>query len=243
MTAESLIEHRKVWNDKPVLRAIYQDYYEKIMSYARAGLSLEIGGGSGNLKEYAPEVITTDIVWMPWIDIAADAQSLPFADSVFDNIVMVDVLHHIEQPGMFMREAQRILKENGRLIVIEPAITPLSYPFYNWLHPEPVDMGVDPYADIDPDPDRMPFDSNQAIPTLMFGKYADKLNMLFPSLHLIRLEYFDTVAYPLSGGFRKWSLLPAFSASAILKVERKLLSGFSRLIAFRLLAVLEKTAQ
>ena len=46
MTAEVLAEHRAIWETKPVLRAVYSNYYRKIVSWCREGKSLEVGGGS-----------------------------------------------------------------------------------------------------------------------------------------------------------------------------------------------------
>ena len=68
-----------IWEDKPALRAIYRTYYEEIRARCRPGQTLEIGGGSGNLKNFMPTVIFTDILPAPWLDALADAQRLPFA--------------------------------------------------------------------------------------------------------------------------------------------------------------------
>ena len=87
MSEEILRNHRELWRQKPVLRAIYSDFYERITAACRPGLSLEIGGGSGNLKDFASEVLSTDIVQVPWLDAAADAQALPFAAGSFANVV------------------------------------------------------------------------------------------------------------------------------------------------------------
>ncbi len=241
MESEILAQHRLIWKIKPVLRAVYLNYYQKIIFWCRKGKSLEIGGGSGNLKEFSADVVSTDIIQTSWLDAVADAQALPFSDRTFTNIVMVDVLHHIEQPRLFLGEAERLLVSGGRIIMIEPAITILSYPFYNWLHPEPVILGVDPLAEIEPSPDRDPFDSNQAIPTLLFGKHLDRVTQHFPNLKLKKIEKFDFFAYPMSGGFRRWSLLPEWAVPGILKIE-KLISPLIRSWgAFRMLAVFEKT--
>ena len=40
-----LKDYRKQWNEKPVLRAIYSNLYQKIEDVARSGDTLEIGGG------------------------------------------------------------------------------------------------------------------------------------------------------------------------------------------------------
>ncbi len=129
MSKRILNEHRIVWQDKPVLRAIYADFYRRIIAACRPGLSLEIGGGSGNLKDFASEVISTDVVPTPWLDAAADAQALPFGEESFTNIVMVDVLHHIERPRRFFAEAERVLRPGGRIIEpflrVEAVLSPL----------------------------------------------------------------------------------------------------------------------
>src|SRR5258708_5132082 len=113
-----LDEYRIIWERKPVLRAIYHDYYQRIVSHTEPGRTLEIGGGSGNLKQYMPDVVSTDILPGSWLDARADAQRLPFRDGTFDNIVLVDVLHHIERPAEFFGESCRVLRRGGRIVMV-----------------------------------------------------------------------------------------------------------------------------
>jgi SAM-dependent methyltransferase len=242
MSSEILREHRQTWQKKPVLRAIYTDFYQRITTACRPGLSLEIGGGSGNLKDFSAHVVSTDIVPSPWLDAAADAQALPFAAGSFANVVAVDVLHHIERPSRFLAEAERVLQGGGRIILVEPAITPISWIFYRLFHPEPVVLRADPLADGPLDPGRQPFDANQAIPTLLFGRYRQRLKQVAPNLELITLERFSLLAYPLSGGFRPWCLIPAACIGRLLDIERILAPVLGPVMAFRLFAVLEKRA-
>jgi 2-polyprenyl-3-methyl-5-hydroxy-6-metoxy-1,4-benzoquinol methylase len=42
----------------------------------------------------------------------------------------VDVLHHLEFPVVFFREAARVLRPGGRVLMVEPAITWGSSFFY-----------------------------------------------------------------------------------------------------------------
>ena len=237
---KSLADARKLWQDKPVLRSIYYDYYNQMVKMCKPGETLEIGGGSGNLKGFLKNVVSTDIQPVPWLDVAVDAQSLPFADASFDNIVMLDVLHHIERPVRFFREASRVLRPGGRIVMLEPMITPVSWIFYNFLHPEPVDMGADPLDDGELSPGRDPFDANQAIPTRLFIKNYSDFKETFPELSMINMKPLSIIAYPLSGGFRPWCLLPDALVKYVLKIENIILPLFGRLSAFRILVCIER---
>ena len=238
--SNSLTDARKTWQDKPVLRAIYHDYYRRMVESCQPGQTLEIGGGSGNLKGFLDNVISTDIQAVPWLDVAADAQMLPFGDDSFDNIVMLDVLHHIERPAMFFNEAKRVLRPGGRIIMVEPMITPISSIFYNFFHPEPVDMSADPLKGGDLSPDRDPFDANQAIPTLLFAKNKEKFEKKFPDLCIKNIKPLSIIAYPMSGGFRRWSLMPSVIVPFMLATESLLLPFVGKLMAFRIFVCIER---
>jgi ubiquinone/menaquinone biosynthesis C-methylase UbiE len=45
---------------------------------------------------------------------------LPYEDETFDAVVFFDVLEHVEQPGLFMQEARRVLVPNGLLYAFVP---------------------------------------------------------------------------------------------------------------------------
>jgi SAM-dependent methyltransferase len=135
---DSLQDYADVWDRKPVLRAVYQDFYDRLAPECRPGTTIEIGGGVGNLKQRLADVVATDIQSAPWLDCVADAERLPFAAGSAANIVMVDVLHHLEFPAVFFREAARVLRPGGRTLMVEPAITWGSTLFYRLFHHERV---------------------------------------------------------------------------------------------------------
>ena len=185
-------------------------------------------------------VILTDIVPAPWLDAQADAQRLPFAAASFDNIAMFDVLHHLERPRLFFQEAERVLGPRGRVVMIEPAITPLSGLFYRNFHPEPVIMSADPLFDGPLDPIRDAFEANQAIPTLLFSRQKSRFATEFPDLVLLEARQLALLSYPLSGGFRPWSFLPTGLVRPLLWIERWLEPILGWFMAFRMIVVIER---
>jgi len=47
-------------------------------------------------------------------------EQLPFADGSFDFILLSEVVEHLEEPHMSIREASRVLRPGGRLLVTTP---------------------------------------------------------------------------------------------------------------------------
>src|SRR5262245_2605198 len=106
-----LADHRSVWQRKPILQRIYkEEFFARLAAACRPnGLSVEVGGGPGFLKERLPGSLSTDVVWCPWLDAVTDAQQLPFKAGRVANIVGLDILHHLVEPMAFLREAERVL--------------------------------------------------------------------------------------------------------------------------------------
>jgi len=236
-------EHRKLWQSKPVLGEVYGHLYRKIADACTSGVSVEVGGGSGNLKHFLPDVFSFDIVTQPWLDFMADAQRLPLRDGAVGNLILVDVLHHIEFPLLFLREAQRVLRPGGRLIMLEPGITPLSYPVYKFLHEEPVELDAHALLEGSPDPDKDPYMGNQALPTLLVTRDAHRLKQALPDLRIRRIDWLSLWAYPLSGGFKSWSAITPAMARYLLRAEDLISPLVGRALGFRIMIVLERAAK
>lgn len=238
---EILLRHRKIWEKKKILREIYTDWYKKIISDLKipSGKTVELGGGSGNFKEFFPDAISSDIEKRDWLDMTFDAHKMPFENNSVSNIVMLDVLHHLHNPVMFLKEACRVLESKGRIIMLEPFPSPVSFIVYKLFHPEPFFLNADYFAKTELK-DKDPWDSNQAIPYLIFFKHFDKFNEMFGNdFAVIRKEKLSCVIYPLSGGFENRSLIPDFLTGFFLKLE-KLSYPVRDLMAFRCYIVLEK---
>jgi ubiquinone/menaquinone biosynthesis C-methylase UbiE len=116
-------------------------YRQRTMETAR-GLVLEVGVGSGlNLPLYGPSVArvvgldpspellrlasirAADAV-VPMSLLRGSAEHGPFADAVFDTIVMTWTLCSIPNPMAALTEMRRVLRPGGRLIFVEHGLSP-----------------------------------------------------------------------------------------------------------------------
>jgi SAM-dependent methyltransferase len=233
-------ERRRRWRSKRILRLLYERWGDDIKKSLKPGITVELGAGSGNLKGLFSELISTDILFAPWLDTALDAQELPFKDFSLDNLVLLDVLHHLQEPVRLFYEAERTLRPGGRMILLEPYISWASFLVYDLFHHETVQWHRNPLLTNPGRHHKPTMDANQAIPTLMFEKYRQEFMATFPSLRIKRLERRDPLIYPFSGGFHHPTLIPHSLWRPLCCIER-LLRPVNRYLAFRLFVVLEKS--
>ena len=245
---EVLRRHRRVWEQKPVLRRIYnEEFFSRLLSAKTSGgVSVEVGGGPGFFKQLLPSVISTDLVSCPWLDVVADAQALPFQTSSVTNVFGLDVLHHLAAPMKFLKEAERVLIPGGRLVLVEPWITPFSYLIYNYFHQEECDFSARPWEANDGEipQTKKALDGNPALPYLMFRtRNRQKTLAELPGFSLVATEPFCLFAYLLSFGFKATNLLPESLYPAVSAFERHTLPLWRHVAALRVLLVLEKSGQ
>jgi 2-polyprenyl-3-methyl-5-hydroxy-6-metoxy-1,4-benzoquinol methylase len=102
---------------------------------------LDIPCGAGaftkRLLDAGVEVYSADceeLIRLPHrkFSIADMNERLPFADEMFDAVVCIDGIEHIERPFDFLKECHRILRKNGVLIISTPNLMALRSR-WRWL--------------------------------------------------------------------------------------------------------------
>lgn len=86
--------------------------------------NLYIGGAATTVPGY----INLDLFSLPGVDVAGNAELLPFPDTVFTRIECDAVLEHVENPESVMREMERVLAPGGFLHLV----TPFCHPFHEY---------------------------------------------------------------------------------------------------------------
>ena len=241
LLADAIAEQEAAWHRRPLVRRLYNDWFDLIVARLApvSGPTVELGSGFAPLKARLPDLVTTDVQPTRWIDEVADAHALPYADGSLANLIAVDVVHHLADPARFFDEARRTLRPGGRFIAVEPYTSPLSTMAYRLLHHEQTDTGVDPFRQ-DPRLATEALEGNQALPMLLFFRRVDEFRRRWPELRIIERRRFAFLLYPLSGGFSRRPLVPAALYRPLAALET-LLAPAAPLLAYRCLVVLERT--
>lgn len=231
-----LTAYERVWERKTILRHLYGAWYQKILNELRPGVIIEVGAGTGNFKRWlrtqGHRCSTLDILPGKYVDVRADALQMPFSEGSLDNIVMIDALHHFARPFAFLNHAAKMLRQGGRVLLVEPFVSTWGGFVYRYLHHERVDFGFEEATAV-----KEAWDGNAAIPRLVLSPH----NRGRLPLQVIRTEYFEFLSYPLSGGFSYRSLLPSPLLVGLHRMEQCRLFR-NRLLSLRVFAVLEKKA-
>lgn len=208
---------RQIIATKPFLRRLYDEWYHEILDTLQGRRDvLELGSGAGFFHEWCPSAITSEVFFLPGVDLIADGCALPFPDGSLDAIVMTDVFHHIPDVGRFLREAARVVRADGRIIMIEPWRTRWSQWIYTHLHHEPFlpDSGWEL-------PPAGPLSgANGALPWIVFERDRALFSQQFDEWKVVRVTPLMPVAYLLSGGVSLRSLAPGWWYRAVRQFER-----------------------
>lgn len=174
---------------------------------------LEIGAAGGITKIIWPEVQTTDVRLGPGVDFEMSAENIQAEDNSVDVLFGMDALHHARNPRAHFIELNRVLKQGGNAIYIEPNWNLFSRLCFKvllkYLHPEPYDTGQREWEIQNDDP----MMGNQAQAFNIFVRDNAMFQQEFPRLHVEILQPLKGLSFLLSGGVH--TRLPISSALLI----------------------------
>jgi SAM-dependent methyltransferase len=230
---------RQIIASKPFLRAIYDDWYSQLAAALPPGDGdvLELGSGAGYCEKFIPGLITSEVFPCPGVRMTLNAEQMPFPANSLRAIVMTNVLHHLPDVRSFFKEAARCLRADGKILMIEPWVTPWSRLIYTRLHHEP----FDPEAPDWTFPSTGPLSgANGALPWILFERDRAKFQIEFPEFSIDQVRPFLPFRYLVSGGVAMRTLMPGFTHAAWASLEKALNSHMHRLGMFAFLSLTKR---
>jgi SAM-dependent methyltransferase len=82
-------------------------------------------GGAGRV---VPGYVNLDLFALPGVNVAADAERLPFPDGIFQRVECDAVLEHVRDPVQVMNEIRRVLAAGAYAHLV----TPFCHPFHEY---------------------------------------------------------------------------------------------------------------
>lgn len=239
---QSIHKNIQYWHQKPLLQKLYADFYRLIaqnLSNLPDAKIVELGSGLGNIRDFVPNCLRTDLFPNPWIDQIENAYKLSFADETISDLILTDVFHHLRYPGTALKEFVRVLRKGGRVIMLEPYMSALGLFVYGVPHDEPIAITkkIEWDAPEDWSPEKIDYYAAQGNATRIFVR--NKFPSLLVDWRKIETIPLSAIAYAASGGFSKPQLYPPSMLPLIKKLE-KVFDLFPALFATRLLVILEK---
>jgi SAM-dependent methyltransferase len=198
---------RRIIAENRFLRKIYQEWYSMIAAELPAGPGalLEIGSGAGFLRDYIPELVTSDVFPVLGLDLVLNSRHLPFAAGCLRAIAMTNVFHHISSPALFLDEAARCVRPGGTMLMIEPWDSMWSRWVYGNLHHEPYQRDAEQWNF----PSSGPLSgANGALPWIVFERDRARLAIDHPQWRVASLKPLMPLAYLISGGVTYRSMMP-----------------------------------
>lgn len=232
------LQHKQIILNKRFLKNLYQEWYTVFVNAAKTlpeGKLVELGSGGGFLKQLLPQVITSDVLELPDLDLIFYAEKMPFQDAEVSGIFMVDVLHHIPDNEAFLKEAVRVLKPGGKILMNEPANSAWGRFIYRNFHHEP----FEPKADWKIPASGPMSGANGALPWIIFERDRLKFENKFPQLKINSIKYHTPLRYLISGGVSKKQMVPNFTFGVFSALDN-LLSSISPQISMFVTIELER---
>jgi SAM-dependent methyltransferase len=232
----------RVYQNKNLIKLIYEDYYKVIKKYVYIKKNykiLELGSGGGNIKKIIPDCITSDQFKTNKVDRIENIYKINFKKNSISNIILIDVFHHLRFPNLALKEINRILIKNGKIIMIEPAMGLIPRIIYKIFHYEPNGFNLKINWNIIQKkiPSSNKYFAAKSLPWRAF--FLKELN-LKDKYKIKFIEPFSDFAFLLSGGYSYYAFYPKFLYSFIKLIDKMLTSISIKIFSARMLIVLEK---
>ena len=206
---------------------------------------VEFGAGAGFSKEFldCPNLLLTDVVKRPWIDMAADALNPPFEDESIDIIICSHMIHHLASPIHFFNVMRSKLRPGGILLIQDLHTSLMLRAMLRIMRHEgwSYDNDVFDKNSIANDP-ADPWSANCAIPELLF-RNEQAFARQITGFRFLYNQLNECFIFPLSGGViakTKTIQFPSCVYEVVKKIDRFLVRMLPDIFSLGRSVALEK---
>lgn len=96
-----------------------------LKKYATNERVLDIGSGGSSYGVYFPNRLTVDVDPLRKPEVVADIHKLPFNENEFSFVLCTEVVEHVIDPSLAIKELYRVLKPGGTLILSTRFVYPI----------------------------------------------------------------------------------------------------------------------
>ena len=235
--------HKKIFLNKKILIKVF-NYFHKTFLFLEEkfirgnGLRIELGSGIYPMKKTVKNVLATDIIPGPDIDLILDAENLELKSNSVKTLFIQNSFHHFSNPKKFFNELNRVLVRGGGSIILDP--------YYGWLaskiYPKMFNTEIfDKFTDKWDYKNFGPMKgANQALSYVIFIKDRNKFKNLYPSLEIVEQTICNNyLLYLFSGGLNFKQIVPNLFIPLILFIQL-IIYPFKKFFALHHIIVIRK---
>lgn len=218
---------------KHSLKNFYIRNYKKLQKitcdFKKSDNIVEIGAGASFANHYCPNIILTDILPYEGIHKVIDATNMDFNSKEIHCFFLMNVLHHISDVKKFFKECDRCLVNEGKIYIVDQYPSLHGKIILKYFHHEPFNENSLQWSFQTTGPLS---GANGALAWIIFFRDLKIFKQEFPQLSITYISIHTPLYYWLTGGLKKWSLIPNFASNVIMKLDNLISKLFPKLGCF-----------
>lgn len=204
---------------------------------------LEVGAGAAISEIFLKQrIVRTDILPFNEFDVMGHCsmENLPFKESQFDAVLAFDSIHHSEKPSKAILEFLRVTREGGKIILVEPFVSPLSYLPYKMFHHEDTSWDFREKGSIELSSRNLnPEMGDQGVSRFIINQLSNWRSTNFPKL-TVSITYLSPFSFFATGGVSSPLRTPKIFVNFLIYVEKLIPNFILKFLASRVIFTIRK---
>lgn len=226
------------------LRSYFSFLYEIVnQELEKFDSILEVGAGAAISEIFLKQrIVRTDILPFNEFDVMGHCsmENLPFKESQFDAVLAFDSIHHSKKPSKAILELLRVTREGGKIILVEPFVSPLSYLPYKMFHHEDTSWDFREKDSIELSSRNLnPEMGDQGVSRFIINQLSNWRSTNFPEL-TVSITYLSPFSFFATGGVSSPLKTPKIFVNFLIYIEKLIPNFIMKFLASRVIFTITK---